>query len=90
MLRKTTVQWWRTQHVYSPICIHTHAAKLAHLVIVFVSLSLRAELAPKKFMPTMRKAPSQHAVPHNGNRRYSLPTRARIATGGKYPRGEGR
>ena len=33
----------------------------------------------------MNKIPSQHVAPRNGNGGYPLPTRARIATGDKYP-----
>ena len=40
-----------------------------------------------KFIKDMKRIPSQHAAPCNGNGGYRLPTRARIATGDKYPGG---
>ena len=41
--------------------------------------------SPAKFIKDMKSTPSQHAAPCNGNGGYPLPTRARIATGDKYP-----
>ena len=38
-----------------------------------------------KFNKAMKSTPSQHAAPCKGNGGYPLPTRARIATGDKYP-----
>ena len=40
-----------------------------------------------KLAKDMNKVPSQHVAPCNGNGGYPLPTRARIATGDKYPGG---
>ena len=53
----------------------------------FVFLLLQAELSPVTLVKNMKKMPSQHVAPCNGNEGYSLPTRARIATGGTYPGG---
>ena len=43
------------------------------------------------FIKDLNRIPSQHVAPCNGNEGYSLPTRARIATGDTYPgSGDGR
>ena len=39
------------------------------------------------FIKNMNKTPSQHVAPCNGNEGYTLPTRARIATGDTYQGG---
>ena len=74
-------------YILSYICTHTHTCTLALFVIFVVPLPLQAELAPQKIIKNMRKTPSQHVAPCNGIHRYSLPTRAHMVTGGKYPGG---
>ena len=60
---------------------------LALFFMFFVALSLQAGISPMTFIKNMNKTPSQHVAPCNGNGGYPLPTRARIATGDKYPGG---
>ena len=62
--------------------MHVHTRPFHHVVC---SLSLQAGIFPVKFIKDMKSTPSQHAAPCNGNGGYPLPTRARIATGDKYP-----
>ena len=60
---------------------------LALFFMLFVALALQAGMSPVTFAKDMKKIPSQHVAPCNGNGGYPLPTRARIATGDKYPGG---
>ena len=62
--------------------MHVHTRPFRHVVC---SLSLQAGISPVKFIKDMKKTPSQHAAPCNGSGGSPLPTRARIATGDKYP-----
>ena len=44
-------------------------------------------MSPVTFTKNMKNLPSQHVARCNGSEASSLPTRAPIATGGKYPGG---
>ena len=71
-------------YVSSHKYMHVHTRRFHHVVC---PLSLQAGIPPVKFIKHMKRIPSPHAAPCNGNGGYSLPTRARIATGDKYPGG---
>ena len=73
------------QHIYSliNICMCT----LAFFFMLFVAPSLRAGVSPVIFAKDMKKIPSEHAAPCNGNGGYTLPNWARIGTWDKYPGG---
>ena len=71
-------------YIFSHKHMHVHTRPFHHIVC---SLSLQAGIPPAKFIKDMKSTPSQHAAPCNGNGGYPLPTRARIATGDKYPGG---
>ena len=70
-----------SKYRFSPKYMHMHTRLF---FMLFVSLSLQAGVS---FVKNMKKKPSQHVAPWNGNEGYSLPTRARIATRGTYPGG---
>ena len=74
------------------INIYTSSHKYMHVhtrlfFMLFVFLSLQAGISPVTLVKNMNKIPREHVAPCNGNEGYSLPTRARIATGGTYPGG---
>ena len=60
---------------------------IVRFVILFVFLWVQAEKSHVKVSKNMNKIPSKHVAPCNNSTGYSLPTRARIATGDEYPGG---
>ena len=77
---RETVNIYTSSHKY----MHVHTRLF---FMWFVFLSLQAEISAVRLVKNMNKMPSQNLAPCNGNEGYSLPTRARIATGGTYPGG---
>ena len=86
---ETKVHSWGTlEEILTYIFSHKHMHVHTRLFfILFVPFSLQAETSPMTFTKNMINIRSQHVASCNGNEGHSLPTRARIATGKKYPGG---
>ena len=67
--------------------MYTRTCTFVLFLILFVFLTLQAEISPMKLDKDMDKTPSQHVAPCNGYTGYSFPTWACIATGDAYPGG---
>ena len=74
-------------YIFSHKHMHVHTRLFVAFLRYCSSLTLQMEYSPVTPVKNMKKIPSQHVAPCNGNAGYPLPTRARTATGDKYPGG---